>query len=258
MDIGVDESFRHVLNINKLNDFESLWNLKGELVELGNVKEKSGHSHVMRAYLESETGPLCVYMKRQSNYSTTLSRLLGRSRSICRREYENIAAWEAMGLPALKAVYCAEVQNPLRGILITVALEGYQPLDDYLPSATAQGRRAMLQATAKLIRCIHDAGWVHRCFFPKHVFVSPNNTAKPAQMIDLEKARKAWFGVRDYTRDMASFERRMVWQDEAERKMFFDSYFGGAETTLYRRLFMHLIGKRMRSVSYVNRCSKRD
>jgi hypothetical protein len=245
MIIGVDAAFQHILTINKLNDFDALWNLKGELVEAGNVKEKSGHSHVMRAYLDTATGPLCIYMKRQSNYVTTLSRLLGHSRSICRREYESIAAWEALGLPALKAVYCAEVQNPLRGILITIALEGYQPLDDYLATASTHDRRTMLEETAKLIRCIHNAGWVHRCFFPKHVFVSPTNAATPAQMIDLEKARKAWFGIQDYTRDLTSFERRMTWQDEAERTLFFDTYFGSADMTMYRRLFMHLIGKRI-------------
>lgn len=245
MIIGVDDSFKHILILNKLNDFESLWNLKGELVEAGNVKEKSGHSHVMRAYLDTGMGPICIYMKRQSNYATNLSRILGRSRSICSREYENIAAWEALRLPALKAVYCAEVQNPLRGILITIALEGYQPLDDYLPTASSQDRRAILQETAKLIRSIHKAGWVHRCLFPKHVFVSPSNKIVPAQMIDLEKARKAWFGIRDYTRDLTAFERRMAWQDDAERTLFFDTYFGGAEMTMYRRLFMHLIGKRI-------------
>lgn len=228
-----------------MNDFEALWAIEGELVEEGNIKAKSGHSHVVRAMLPIEGTMRSVYIKKQTNYATAFSRFLHRTSSLCRREYANITAWHRIGLPTMDAVYCAEVRNPLRGILMTLALEGYQPLDAYLAAALPDARKQMLEATARLTRRIHDAGWVHRCFFPKHVFVSTTTTTDPLKMIDLEKARKAWLGVRDYSRDLGSFVRRIEWHSDAEQQIFFDAYFGGTSVTFYRRLFMYLIGQRI-------------
>lgn len=244
-----------------MSEFERYWNMQGSLVEEGNVKAESGHSHVVRASVTINGTERLVYIKKQTNYATAFSRMLHRTSSLCLREYANIMAWHGLGLPTMDAVYHGEIRNPLRGILVTLSLDGYVPLDDALKQASVAERSRLLTETAKLIRRIHEAGWVHRCFFPKHVFVTAQQVDEPLKMIDLEKARKAWLGIRDYARDLGSFVRRIEWASDAERDAFFQAYFGDTTHPAYRGLFMFLIGKRVaqkaaRRQKNVDRCSQ--
>jgi hypothetical protein len=227
MEIGSDAIFKEILIRHQLNDFDALWALEGELVEEGNIKEKSGHSHVVRLSFPTGAEPIQTYMKKQTNYATTLSRMMHRTQSICRREYSNIQRWHQLNLPTLEALYCAEVKNPLRGILITRALEGYMPLDDYLGKASPEQRTRLLAVAARLVRRIHQSGWVHRCLFPKHVFVCLEHQTVPLKMIDLEKARRAWLGMHDHVRDLSAFVRRIHWSSTAECEQFLNIYTEG-------------------------------
>ncbi len=222
MEIGSNVAFKQILIQHHLDDFEALWAVEGEFVEEGNIKPKSGHSHVVRLSLKTDNTSVLVYMKKQTNYATTLSRLLHRTSSICRREYHNIHDWHQRGLPTVEGLYCAEVKNPLRGILITRALEDSQSLDDFLKTASPEKRQSILRDIAKLTRRIHQAGRVHRCLFPKHVFVRADDHA--LTLIDLEKARKSWCWISDHARELASFMRRLEWKSEAEYQQFLNDY----------------------------------
>ncbi len=221
------------------NDFEALWALEATQVEEGNDKETGGHSHVVH-FMTSDPEPAHVYMKKQFNYSTRWSRLIGKPRSVCCREYDNIAAWKKLGIPTLDALHCAERYNPLRAILITAALDGYLPLNEYLLTVAEEKRVHVLQGVGRLLHRIHAAHWAYRCCYPKHLFVSV--ATAEIKIIDLEKARRSWTWMYDHLRDLSAFDRRMVWRSKAERQAFFDAYFERT-SGLYRQLTMYCLGR---------------
>lgn len=218
--------FQSFLNDNQLNDFRALWQFEGEFVELGNVKRKSGHSNVVRINLEDSHGHTCSgYMKRQENYATTFSHYFCSPRAICAREFSNIQAWQDQGLPTLEVLYFEQHQKPLQAILITKALDGFLPLDEWIEQNTDKVlRQKAIVRTAQLLKRIHAAGWFHHCFFPKHVFIREHNDLLELRVIDLEKAKRQWRTQRRIIHELTAFIRRFPWENEQERLLFLKAY----------------------------------
>ena len=205
---------RALLERHGLTSFEALWTLQLEAVDEPNI-ERGGWSSVYRLDL----GEAAFYLKRQSNHLTR-SILHPFGEPTFAREFRNIQRYAAMGIPALQAAFFAERRLPgeQRAVLVTRALDGWQELDAWLPGwgTLEKARRvAILKACGELARCLHQAGQMHGCFYPKHIFLRETVAGFDAQLIDLEKTRPLLFGERDRVKDLEPLLRRAsVWSKE--------------------------------------------
>ena len=216
---------RALLEHHGLASFEALWALKLEAVDEPNT-ERGGWSSVYRL----ELGDAAFYLKRQSNHLTrTLRHPFGEPTFA--REFRNIQRYTTLGIPALQAAFFAERKLPgeHRAVLLTRALDGWQDLDAWLPSwpALAESRRvAILKACGELARRLHQAGQMHGCFYPKHIFLRETPVGFDAQLIDLEKTRPLLFGERDRIKDLEPLLRRAnVWA-AADIQILLAAYLG--------------------------------
>lgn len=217
---------RALLERHGLSSFEALWAIQLEAVDEPNT-ERGGWSSVYRLDL----GESAFYLKRQSNHLTrTLSHPLGEPTFA--REFRNIQRYAALGIPALQAAFFAERKLPgeHRAILLTRALDGWCDLDSLLPGwaeQTDEQRAAILHACGVLARQLHEAGQVHGCFYPKHIFLRESPSGFDAQLIDLEKTRPLLFGKRDRVRDLEPLLRRAGAWSEADMQGFLTAYLDG-------------------------------
>jgi tRNA A-37 threonylcarbamoyl transferase component Bud32 len=216
---------RTLLESHGLASFEALWALKLEAVDEPNT-ERGGWSSVYRLDL----GEAAFYLKRQSNYLTrTLSHPFGEPTFA--REFRNIQRYAALGIPALQAAFFAEHKLPgeRRAVLLTRALDGWQDLDAWLLGwvVLEEARRAaVLKACGELARRLHQAGQMHGCFYPKHIFLRETAEGFDAKLIDLEKTRPLLFGQRDRVKDLEPLLRRASVWSEAEVGVLLTAYLG--------------------------------
>lgn len=217
---------RALLEQHGLASFEALWALQLEAVDEPNT-ERGGWSSVYRLDL----GEAAFYLKRQSNHLTR-SLLHPFGEPTFAREFRNIRRYAALGIPALQTAFFAERRLPgeRRAVLLTRALDGWQDLDAWLPSwaELAEVRRtAILKACGELARQLHQAGQMHGCFYPKHIFLRETPAGFEAQLIDLEKTRPLLFGRRDRVKDLEPLLRRASAWSEAEIRVLLATYLGG-------------------------------
>ncbi|MBB1518102.1 lipopolysaccharide kinase InaA family protein [Aquipseudomonas guryensis] len=218
---------RAILERHGLVDFDALWALKLEAVDEPNT-ERGGWSSVYRL----ELGETAFYLKRQSNHLTrSLAHPFGEPTFA--REFRNIQRYREQGIPALQAAFFAERRLPgeRRAILLTRALDGWQDLDHWLQgweSVLGSTRQAILRACGELARRLHDAGQMHGCFYPKHIFLKAAGEGFAAQLIDLEKTRPLLFGRRDRIKDLEPLLRRASAWSEAEVRELLAAYLGAA------------------------------
>ena len=216
---------RAVLERHGLASYDALWALQLEAVDEPNT-ERGGWSSVYRLDL----GEAAFYLKRQSNHLTR-SLLHPFGEPTFAREFRNIQRYRELGIPALQAAFFAEQRLPgeRRAILLTRALDGWQDLDQLLQGWQALGeaqRAAIMRACGELARCLHQAGQMHGCFYPKHIFLRATASGFEAQLIDLEKTRPLLFGKRDRVKDLEPLLRRASVWSEAEIRLLLLSYLG--------------------------------
>ena len=216
---------RPILERHGLANFDALWALQLEAVDEPNT-ERGGWSSVYRLELDGAA----YYLKRQSNHLTrTLRHPFGEPTFAC--EFRNIRRYAELGIPALQAAFFAERKLPgeQRAVLLTRALDGWQDLEHWLQSwasLSTSRREAILAACGGLARRLHDAGQVHGCFYPKHIFLRAQGDDFAAQLIDLEKTRPLLFGERDRVRDLEPLLRRAAAWSEAEVRQLLVAYLG--------------------------------
>lgn len=218
---------RALLEQHGLASFDALWALQLEAVDEPNT-ERGGWSSVYRL----ELGDRAYYLKRQSNHLTrSLWHPLGEPTFA--REFRNIRRYAELGIPALQAAFFAERRLPgeRRAILLTRALDGWRDLDHWLQcwgELDEAGRGGILRACGELARRLHQAGQVHGCFYPKHIFLRAQGDAFDAQLIDLEKTRPLLLGRRDRIKDLEPLLRRARVWSEAEIRELLVAYLGDA------------------------------
>ncbi|MWV15365.1 lipopolysaccharide kinase [Pseudomonas sp. L-22-4S-12] len=218
---------RAVLEGHGLASFEALWALQLEAVDEPNT-ERGGWSSVYRL----ELGEAAFYLKRQSNHLTRSLRHPCGEPTFA-REFRNIQAYRRLRIPALQAAFFAARRMPgeRRAILLTRALDGWQDLDHWLQGwagVPAPTRQAILRACGGLARRLHEAGQMHGCFYPKHIFLKADGEGFAAQLIDLEKTRPLLFGRRDRIKDLEPLLRRAGVWSEAEVRELLVAYLGAA------------------------------
>jgi len=226
------------LQAHGLADFDALWALKLEAVDLPNT-ERGGWSSVFRL----ELGERAYYLKRQSNHLTrSLAHPFGEPTFA--REFRNIRRYAKLGIPALQAAFFAErrCSGEHRAILLTRALDGWHELDHWLdqwPAVEAGQREALLDACGRLARQLHGAGQMHGCFYPKHIFMRPAAVGYEACLIDLEKTRPLLFGRRDRVKDLEPLLRRARIWSTADIRRFLVAYLGSsADVEHWEQLLM--------------------
>lgn len=227
----IDPAVADLLAQHQLNSFAALWELQLDAVDEPNT-ERGGWSSVAKLTLEQHT----FYLKRQVNHLTrTLQRPFGEPTFA--REMRNIQRYQQLGIPALRAAFFAQrkVGSEQQAILLTHALEGWQDLEywqQHWLSLSSEQQQGIIHACAQLAKTLHQAGQVHGCFYPKHIFLQEQATGFTAQLIDLEKTRPLLFGRRDRIKDLEPLFRRSqhVW-GRAEMQLFLQSYLSKPEET---------------------------
>ncbi|MCQ4304153.1 lipopolysaccharide kinase [Stutzerimonas frequens] len=190
-----------------LASFDALWSVQLTAVDEPNV-ERGGWSSVFRLELDDSA----FYLKRQSNHLTrTLAHPFGEPTFA--REFRNIRRYARLGVPALQASFFGQrkVDGERRAILLTRALDGWTDLDGWLkrwPELNESGRQAIIGAVGALARTLHQAGQMHGCFYPKHIFLREQDGHWQACLIDLEKTRPLLLEWRDRIKDLEPLVRR--------------------------------------------------
>ncbi|WP_022961415.1 lipopolysaccharide kinase InaA family protein [Halopseudomonas pelagia] len=240
---------RELLAQHGLDNFAALWALQLDAVDAPNTS-RGGWSSVYRLELTDAEGVARgFYLKRQDNHLTrSLRHPLGEPTFA--REFRAIKSYAGQGIPALKAVYFAQrrLNGHRQALLLTEALDGYEPLSTWFQSWQGlgwRGKQRLILAAAKLIRSLHQAGKVHQCLYPKHVFLKVDDQGADARLIDLEKTRRAWFGQADYVADLGSFSRRSGAPSRTERLRFILAYLQKSHLDNEAKAFIIRIQKRI-------------
>src|SRR5690625_2789259 len=114
-----------------------------------------------------------------------------------------------------------------QALLTTLALEVYRSLEEWLvywDLLPEDRQHQLIRAAARLVRRLHDAGWIHNSLYPKHLFLRCDGASEPARLIDLETARRSWRGWRDRVRDLETLHRRSGPPSQAQRCLFLEHY----------------------------------
>ena len=221
---------RDVLRCNHLDNFEALWHVEAESVDEPN-RARGGISSVSRLTLNDANGqPRTFYLKRQTNYLIrNIRRPFGQPTA--EREFNNIVHYAELGIPALEVACYAErrEKGQWRALLLTPALEGYEPLDYWLKHWSRLGyrqKRDLIKAAAALVAQLHGKGMVHNSLYPKHIFLKPEADGVGARLIDLETSRAHLFSPRGYLRDLDALNRRALAPSRTQRLRFMLDYLG--------------------------------
>lgn len=224
---------REVLARHGLDHFQAFWDLQLDAVDAPNTT-RGGWSSVYRLELEDSNGQVqAFYLKRQQGHLTRgLRHPMGEPTFA--REFRAIQRYAHAGIPALEAAFFATRRQAgeQQAILLTRALDAYRPLDEWLEQwvgLTWQQRKDLIRAAATLVRALHNAGQIHNCLYPKHIFLKLDGDGAGARLIDLEKTRQAWFGRRDFVRDLETLHRRSLIPSRTQRLRFLLGYLGQSQ-----------------------------
>lgn len=206
---------------NYLN-FESLWHLYTNWFEEPNIR-RGGWSGVIKQPIRTDSGAVEVFIKRQENHvSKTLLHPLKGQATFC-REYRNIQRLNKKNIPTLNALFFE--QRGMKAILVTKALNDYQPLDIASQKLDRMQKRALLIEIAKNLRLMHQHHYQHNCLYPKHIFVKCVNGDWRVRFIDLEKLKWQLFKRNAIHRDLLTLYRHSGGEwCEKDRLFFFRAY----------------------------------
>ncbi|MDP2154048.1 MAG: lipopolysaccharide kinase InaA family protein [Methylotenera sp.] len=216
----------------QLDNFESLWAREIAWFEEPNQR-RGGWSGVGRLELnQSGLANINVFVKKQQNHGrrTLLHPIKGEP--TFRREFERLQFLASHQFSAPKVVFYAEseVAGCQRAILVTEALDDYQPLDllmnTWRDKLSSQQQSLLIQKLATELRRFHQLGLVHRALYPKHIFVKNAAHEPDIALIDLEKARfTPCFLYRAFF-DLAALNRHVEGARLTQKLAFFMHYFG--------------------------------
>ncbi|MCM2972834.1 lipopolysaccharide kinase InaA family protein [Larsenimonas suaedae] len=228
---------------HQLDDFEALWALSLTPVDAPNL-ERGGHSEVCLLTLENQR----FFVKRQTNHlGRSVQRPFGEPTFA--REFRNIQLFQKRGIPALDAAWFGERRSgkSWRAILITPALDGHEDLVDLnarWQTLSEETQYGIIDASAALLRTLHDSGLLHGSLYAKHVFLAQTPSGWIARFIDLEKSRPFFRRSAERVRDLDVFARRLDQWQENEWQRFFKHYAGPEGPQWRQKLDARLARKR--------------
>ncbi|MDR2679062.1 MAG: lipopolysaccharide kinase InaA family protein [Zoogloeaceae bacterium] len=221
----IAEADRPLLERHGLATFDALWRLDLPAVDAPNV-DRGGWSKVCRLEIEGQG----FFLKRQKNHRTRSVQAPFGEPTFA-RELRNIERYRLRGVPAVQAVFYAERRRSgadagLCACLLTRALDDWRDLALCLAESArdAPRRQRLLTACGHLARKLHDAGLIHCCFYPRHIFIRENGASCEACLIDLEKTRPLLLGRRDRIKDLEQFLRHCPPLTEDETHLWLAAY----------------------------------
>ncbi|MCB1864024.1 MAG: hypothetical protein KDG50_01225 [Chromatiales bacterium] len=244
------ESWRAVFASDGIRDFDSLWNLDGTAAEPANER-RGGWSGVTIIELGDPQAPQRFFLKRQLNHGTRNWRHPLRGEPTFAREWRNIRRLLQLGVPTVEPVVFAKRRGPdgTRAMLVTAALEGYRPLDEFLAETAVfnmprAGAGALSRRIAQAVAPMHRARMRHGSLYPKHLFVRATDAAMrdfDVRLIDLEKARSTLTIMSAALRDISQLDRHSPAMPLKRRLRFLRDYWnalgiGGSPFRLRERL----------------------
>ena len=218
------DNWQELLASNGLKSFDDWWQREADWFEEPNVR-RGGWSGVSRL----ELGERVVFLKRQENHvtRTLLHPLRGIPTFI--REMKNIMAMQAADVPALVPVYFSHknINGAQRAILVTEALEGFTPLDEFnLKALSFIQRKRLIEQVADVLKRLHAQHLQHNCLYPKHLFVKKLDAGFEVRLIDLEKTKRCLFKSNAVLRDLDTLNRHAHNFTQTDRLRFMHAYLG--------------------------------
>lgn len=175
-----DPDWKNTFSEAGYTDFDSLWNVEGELVEEGNFRGKDDNtfwSHVSRVNLPN--GKM-IYIKRQQNHFPNNLILKLRKLLTFEIEWKNYQRLQAAGVPTMKIIHFDKrKQNGNRQcILVSEELKDMTPMGDLIKWFNEHGwparkqRLAMLDAIVKTVHQMHSHGMIHNALYGRHIYIN--------------------------------------------------------------------------------------
>ncbi len=229
----IGEGWGAILQHNRLDGFEQLWELEAEWFEEPNER-RGGWSGVSRIQLElPEGGQVGCFLKRQENHVCKTPFHPLRGEPTFTREFRNIRRFENAGIPSLEPVFYSQrtIDGKLRAILMTCELDGFLPLSseefqsESKGLATKHEKERLFDKVASLMQAMHAANYQHNCFYPKHIFVRKSEDGSwDVRVIDLEKVKRQPFRRNAILRDLYTLNRHSFHWSLSDRMRFFKRY----------------------------------
>lgn len=258
--LSIGKAWQSTLEANGLVDFQDFWTLERSWIDKPN-RFGNGWSGVSRHELESPDGErMGVYVKRQQDYCRQYLGPSLPSPLMMRREVRNILRFGVKDCPALELVAwgtCRD-QGARRGVMMTVALDGYVSLQELVERWDSEGwpnreeRLLWIDAIASFVRTMHEGGLRHNMLYPKHIFVREELLAIPPdqwgssregaiRVIDLESASTSWIRPRATYLDLERLNRYSPRWSRSEKLRFYKVYLGRERLNFIDRGMLKLI-----------------
>ena len=217
--------WRDWLTQQSLLDFDTLWGLQTQQVEVAN-KSSRGWSRVGRYEHEGSV----FYIKKQENYTRSKLPYGLLKVPTAKIEFDKILQYRAKNIPCLDVVYYARRNMGGRdqAMLITESLDGYEALDVAAQKTLIAGDRQRLAvALGKSIAALHRSGILHFNLYPKHIYVKSLDHGRfHLRFIDLEASRRHYGLGSLKRRDIEQLGRHSMFATRSEKLRVFLAYLG--------------------------------
>jgi len=237
---------------NKENlNFSSLWHLYTNWFEAPNIR-RGGWSGVIRQSIITASGAVDVFIKRQENHISKTWRHPFKGEATFCKEYRNIQRLTQKNIPTLKPVFFE--QQGMKAILVTKALNDYEPLPNASLALDPDQKRQLLTTIADTLRLMHQHHFQHNCLYAKHIFVKNDGDAWQVRFIDLEKLKWKFFKSHAANKDLLTLYRHADgdWSHK-DRVFFFKVYQQEAKLSARsKRLWRKLALKNARKSNVFN------
>jgi len=181
------------------------------------------------------------------------------------KEWNNLLAFHESKLPAVTPVAAGSrlrADGVKESFVMTVALDNYRPLDEYIAERYVKQakdpmqmgeRRTLIRLVAAQTRRMHWTGFSHRDFYLCHIFVRKlDDEAFDLKIIDLRRAgyrkarRKRW-----WIKDLAQlhYSSLCLPLSDRDRLRFFVAYGGGLASRRARRRQLRRILRKSRAIA---------
>ena len=214
---------------------------------------RGGWSGVTRIVLNPDAAPTdqqAVFLKIQQNHFYRAPSTFFLKRLSFAREFNALQALAPLVncMPKLLQFSQWKHDGNHGALIITEALEGLEPFDQWLreqknaptPHQSAPTLKA-LKSIATAAREVHDTGWAHFGFYPKHAFIRKDeNGDYTTCLIDLEKARQPLSSKQSTIEDVSRFLRHSTELNNEEKVAYLRAYF---QTDTFSDAQKSMIGK---------------
>lgn len=216
--VYVASAHRALLRQEGMDDMDRLWALEKNWVEPMNER-RDGWSGVVRLNI----GDMPVFVKRQQGQSR---RSLRHPRGRPTYYYEHVffRKLNAYGDVVPELVLYAERfrDGERQTVLITRALEGFQPLSKLVDTFDPDSVRQVLENIGRMGAGLHGHFIQHLGFHPEHIFVNPETLE--VRLLDFERARVRPSRNRCARRDLQQLSRRAAWMNREYMEAVLASY----------------------------------